>query len=47
MSNRTNNQQKNVDDMSFMEHIVVLRWHLLRAAIVIAIFSIIAFFLRM
>jgi len=39
-------EQTNKGDMSFLEHLEVLRWHLVRSAIVILLFTIIAFIFK-
>jgi sec-independent protein translocase protein TatC len=39
-------EEKNKGDMSFLDHLEVLRWHLVRAAIVIILFTIIAFIFK-
>ncbi|MGB0883029.1 MAG: twin-arginine translocase subunit TatC [Vicingaceae bacterium] len=38
--------EPNKGDMSFLEHIEVLRWHLVRSAIVILLFTIVAFIFK-
>ncbi|MFB0924613.1 MAG: twin-arginine translocase subunit TatC [Vicingaceae bacterium] len=39
-------EEKNKGDMSFLDHLEVLRWHLVRAAIVIILFTILAFIFK-
>lgn len=39
-------EEKNKGDMSFLEHLEVLRWHLVRSAIVILLFTIVAFIFK-
>lgn len=39
-------KKKDADNMSFLEHLEVLRWHLIRCTIAVLIGSIIAFFLK-
>ncbi len=38
--------KKNDDEMSFLEHLEVLRWHILRSILVIVLFAIIAFIFK-
>lgn len=38
--------EKNKGDMSFLEHLEVLRWHLVRSAAVILVFTIVAFIFK-
>ncbi len=39
-------EEKNVNEMSFLDHLEVLRWHLVRSAIAILIFTIVAFIFK-
>ena len=39
-------EEKNKGDMSFLEHLEVLRWHLVRSAVVILVFTIVAFIFK-
>ena len=39
-------EEKNKGDMSFLEHLEVLRWHLVRSAAVILVFTIVAFIFK-
>ena len=39
-------EEKNKGDMSFLEHLEVLRWHLVRSTIVILLFATAAFIFK-
>lgn len=39
-------EEKNKGDMSFLEHLEVLRWHLVRSTVVILVFTIVAFIFK-
>lgn len=39
-------EEQNKSDMSFLDHLEVLRWHLVRSAIVIMLFTILAFIFK-
>ena len=39
-------EEQNKGDMSFLDHLEVLRWHLVRSAIVIMLFTILAFIFK-
>ena len=33
-------------DMSFLDHVEELRWHLVRSSLIILVFSVVAFFMK-
>lgn len=39
-------EEKSVNEMSFLDHLEVLRWHLVRCAIVILLFTVVAFIFK-
>ncbi len=38
--------QKNSNEMSFLDHLEELRWHIIRSIVVVVVFSIVTFFLK-